>query len=239
VLLHGLGEHSGRYDHLGRALAAAGRTTWALDHRGHGRSEGRRANIERLEWAVADVGRLVDRLGGTVVLFGHSMGGAIAAVYASTNPAKVRALVLSGPALHLVTRPAWQVWPVRALAAVAPGAGIGGVGPKGLSHDPDVLDGFRADPLNWHGRPPARTAVEIYRAGCQAVPLARQLKVPLLMVHGEDDPIVPVASSRAYFAEVGSPDKELYVLPGMLHEPHQELGKEPVIAHIVEWVLAH
>ena len=239
VLVHGYAEHAGRYDHVGAAFAISGATAWAMDLRGHGRSEGPRANIERLEWALADLDQLVGRAGSEVVMFGHSLGGALAAAYAATRPGKVRALVLSAPALHLVSRPRWQVWPVRALATIAPGTGVARVPPDGLSRDPVVVESFAADPLVWHGRAPARTVIEMYRAGCVAYRAAGQLTVPMLVLHGEADPIVPVSSSREFFAAVAAPDKELLVLPGFRHEPHQELGREAAIARVVQWAAQH
>jgi alpha-beta hydrolase superfamily lysophospholipase len=210
-----------------------------MDLRGHGRSEGPRANIERLEWALADLDQLVGRAGVGVVMLGHSMGGALAAAYAATRPGKLRGLVLSAPAVHLASRPAWQVWPVRALAAVAPGTGVAGVRPEGLSRDPQVVESFRKDPLVWHGRAPARTVIEMYRAGRAALRAAGELTVPLLMVHGEADPVVPVSSSKQFFSAIAATDKELLILPGFRHEPHQDVGKDAVIARIVEWVVLH
>jgi alpha-beta hydrolase superfamily lysophospholipase len=239
VVVHGYAEHAGRYDHVGNAFAAGGVTAWAMDLRGHGRSDGPRANIERLEWALADLDQLVGRAGSEVVMFGHSLGGALAAAYAASRPGKVRGLVLSAPALHLVSRPRWQVWPVRALAAVAPGVGVARVRPEGLSRDPKVVQSFATDPLVWHGLVPARTVIEMYRAGCVALRAARVLTVPMLVLHGEEDPIVPVSSSREFFAAVAAPDKELVILPGFLHEPHQELGKDAVIARVVQWAAQH
>ncbi len=239
VIVHGYAEHSGRYDSVGKELAASGSATWSMDLRGHGRSEGPRANIERLEWALSDLDQLVDRAGSGVVMFGHSLGGALAAAYAATRPRKLVGLVLSAPAVHLASRPAWQVWPVRVLAAVAPGTGVARVRPEGLSRDPGVVEDFVNDPLVWLGRAPARTVIEMYRAGRTAARAAGELTVPLLVLHGEADPIVPVSSSREYFSAVAAPDKELVILPDFLHEPHHELGREDVIARVVDWVAGH
>jgi alpha-beta hydrolase superfamily lysophospholipase len=188
---------------------------------------------------LADLDQLVDRAGAGVVMFGHSLGGALAAAYAVTRPGKLRGLVLSAPAVHLACRPFWQVWPVRALAAVAPAAGVARVPPEGLSRDPKIVESFVHDPLVWHGRAPARTVIEMYRAGRVALGRAGELTVPLLGVQGEDDPIVPQSSTRDLFAAVAAPDKELVVLPGFRHEPHQELGKEDVIDRVVEWTARH
>jgi alpha-beta hydrolase superfamily lysophospholipase len=81
--------------------------------------------------------------------------------------------------------------------------------------------------------------IEMYRAGRTAVRTAGELTVPLLVLHGEADPIVPVSSSRAYFSAVATRDKELVILPDFLHEAHQEVGQESVVARVVEWVAGH
>ena len=163
----------------------------------------------------------------------------MAAAYAAIRPGNLIGLVLSAPAVHLASRPAWQVWPVRVLAKVAPGTGVARVAPEGLSRDPKVVESFVNDPLVWLGRAPARTVIEMYRGGPAAVRAAEDLKVPLLVLHGGADPIVPVSSSRKYFSAIAARDKELVILPHYLHEPHQELGREDVIARVVEWVAVH
>ena len=179
VIVHGFGEHADRYDYVAQALAGAGRSTLAFDLAGHGRSDGRRAMVESVDEVLADIDRLVGEaanrskqvLGGQSakpVLLGHSMGGAFAAAYATFNSARLSALVLSAPALHLASSPRWQALAVQALAAVAPRTGVTRIDPAGLSHDPAVVASFASDPLVWHGRFPARTATELYRASRRA-----------------------------------------------------------------------
>jgi alpha-beta hydrolase superfamily lysophospholipase len=234
--VHGFGEHAGRYEHVAQALSGAGWSVWAIDLRGHGISEGPRADIERLEWVLADLDLLVTQAGGKPVLLGHSMGGGIAAVYAALHPGRLHALVLSGPALQLASRPFAQVLAVRAIARVRPSAGVARIEPAQLSHDEEVVAAFARDPLVWHGRVPARTGFEMYRAARFAMGHAGELSLPVLMLHGEADEIVPVRASRQFFAEVGSKDKELRVFEGFYHESFQEIGKAEVIAGLVDWL---
>jgi len=251
--VHGFGEHIGRYEHLGRALASSGRAVWAMDQAGFGRSDGPRAVVESLDSALADIGRLVDAAATSAgpagpghsavkdrpVLLGQSMGAAFAVNFAIEHPGSISALVLSAPAVHLASRPAWQVWPARGLAIVAPRAGLARIDPAQLSRDPVVVADYAGDPLVWHGRVPARTAVELYRAGHLAMKRAGELTVPLLVLHGESDEIVPVTAGRSLFLAAGSPDKQIRTFKGVLHEPFQSGGKQEVLAVLLEWLGRH
>ncbi len=241
VIVHGFGEHAGRYKHVAQALAGAGRPTFAFDLAGHGRSDGRRAVVESVAEVVADIDRLVGEATSTSkpVLLGHSMGGAFAAAYATANQGRLSALVLSSPALHLASSPRWQALVVQALAAIAPRTGVTRIDPAGLSHDSAVVAAFASDPLVWHGRFPARTAVELYRASRLALAGAGELRLPTLILHGDADPIVPVRSSPQFFAALGSEDKELQIFPGLYHEPFNELDREDAIAVLLEWLSRH
>jgi acylglycerol lipase len=251
VLVHGFAEHIGRYENLGRALAASGRTLWAMDFAGFGRSDGPRGIPGPVDDVLADMDRLIAAAGTAAgqraghgvgpkpVLLGHSMGGAFAAAYALDHADQLSGLVLSAPAVHLAGRPKWQVVPAEGLAAVAPRIGLGRIDPARLSRDPEVGAQFAADPLVWHGTVPARTAVEMYRAGRLVMKRAGELTLPLLVLHGEADAIVPVDSSRRLYAAVGSRDKQLRVFKGLLHEVFQEVGKQEAIAVLLEWLGRH
>jgi alpha-beta hydrolase superfamily lysophospholipase len=265
ILVHGFGEHLGRYGDVICALTAAGHPVWAVDLRGHGRSDGRRADVERLDWVLADIDQLVTRAmaatggpdhrtggpdhregAGKVladppkpVLLGHSMGGAFAAAYAVWRPGNVGALVLSAPALHVSLVHRWQGLGTQALAAIAPGVGVARIDPSQLSHDPTTVTAYVEDPLVWHGKVPARTAAVMYQAGLRAFAGARELHLPVLMVHGEDDRIVPIQSSRRFLAALGGPDKQLLAVPGSWHETHNDIGKQDVLAGLVAWLARH
>lgn len=254
VLVHGFGEHIGRYEHLGRAVASSGRSVWAMDLAGFGRSDGPRAIVDSLPSALADIARLVEAAtsddaeraasgnsgsGRRPVLFGQSMGGAFAAALAIEHPGLISALVVSAPAVNLASRPVWQTWPARALAAVAPRAGVGHIVPAQLSRDPGVVAEYAADPLVWHGRVPVRTAVEMLKAGQLVMDRAKELTVPVLVLHGESDQIVPVAAGRSLFLAAGSTDKQIRTFKGLLHEPFQSVSKQEVMAVLLEWLARH
>lgn len=261
IVVHGFGEHAGRHEVVAAALAASGREVWAIDQRGHGRSPGPRAYVGCLDRALADLDALVDAAlahaaladagdggspgrralpaGAGPVLFGHSMGGAFVAAYAVSRPGRAGALVLSAPALHLPGLPASRVVPARFLARFVPHVRVARVAPAALSRDAAAVREFVADPLVWHGRVPAATAWAMYEAGTRALAGAGALEVPVLVVHGAADAVVPIASSRRFLGALGSADTELVEIAHGAHEPLHDLGSEDVTKRVVDWVAAH
>ena len=242
LLVHGLAEHSGRYEHVGQQLAAAGLEVDAYDQRGFGGSEGRRAFIDR--WSV-NHDDLEDRLaavrsaaGGRrpVVLFGHSLGGLIALGYVLAEPPRrlPDLLVLSAPALES-TIPAWKRLVARVLGTVAPHVEIrnafdGSI----LSRDPSVGERYLADPLNQHATTTRFGALAIAEQARVRAALAR-LSIPTLVYHGEDDHLVPTDAS-APLGDVPGVLRRTY--PGLRHESHNEPEGPGVIADVIAWLRA-
>jgi acylglycerol lipase len=252
VLIHGYAEHSGRYAHVAEALVRDGWATFAFDLRGHGRSEGRRAVTEGLDLLLADVDHVVDEATSTLggrkpVLLGHSMGGGIAAAYALSSPpgggegqAKLTALVLSGPALDVggaLSAP--QRLGARVVSAVAPAVGVTRLPASAVSRDPAVVEAYERDPLVYHGKVPARTGREMLRASDLVDAKAGELRVPLLILHGSADQLVPVSGSRSLLRDAGSPDKTLKVYDGLYHEVFNEPEQDKVLAELVGWLDEH
>src|ERR671939_1768378 len=223
VLVHGYGEHIGRYAHVAEALAARGSTVVGPEHLGHGRSAGERALVESFEPIVDDVRAVVRAERGDlpVVMVGHSMGGLIAIRYAQRHRGDLAGLVLSGPAVGL--GPVMQQW------LAAPELPSDPLDATALSRDPAVGEAYVADPLVWHGgwkRPTLGAFVAADQAVAEA-PVFGDL--PLLYLHGADDPLVPVALARPIVERLRGPNNELRGLAGMRHEVFNELGKEEVI----------
>jgi alpha-beta hydrolase superfamily lysophospholipase len=243
VLSHGLGEHSGRYLHVAQAAGAAGWAVYALDHRGHGRSEGPRANIERVEWAVSDLDQLVSvatrESGKSPVLFGHSMGGGLALAYALSRQERLQALAVSAPAIDLARRPAWQLAAVRALAAVAPNLGMATIDPATVSRDGQVVEAYASDPLVWHGKVPANAAVQMARAGTMAYARAAEITLPTLVLQGGADRLVDPDAIRRLHETLGAQDKRLCVYDGLYHEVLNEPERAEVVADLLAWMEAH
>jgi alpha-beta hydrolase superfamily lysophospholipase len=239
LIVHGLAEHSGRYEHVGDWLAPAGLDVTSFDLRGFGASGGRRAWVDR--WSVLH-DDLEDRLaavreavaGRPVVLFGHSLGGLLGLGYCVADPPRPLpdALVLSAPALDSST-PAWQKAMAAILTRAAPTFAVknafdGAV----LSRDPTVADRYRTDPLNQHATT-TRFGAEALAEQARVRAALSRLTVPTLVYHGEDDRLVPTASS-ALLERLPGVTRRTW--PGLRHESHNEPEGEAVIADVVAWL---
>ncbi len=241
VLVHGMGEHCGRYGHVADALLARGYAVAAHDHRGHGRSAGRRSYIDRMDNLVADIGTAFDRARAAVpgvpaVMVGHSMGGLAAALWAVDNQDRLAGLVLSGPLASMEQATAVIRVVANALSAVAPTLPMASVDSSGLSHDPAVGEAYRADPLVHSGRLPARTGAELISAVDQVQHRAPELQLPLLVMHGGLDRITAPGGSRALFEKAAAEDKERIVYDGMFHEIFNEVDRDRVLADLTCWI---
>jgi acylglycerol lipase len=226
VIAHGASEHGGRYGHVVEELVPAGYGVYAIDHRGHGRSGGRRAVIDRMAHAVADLDTLVDLVarddeGRRPYLLGHSLGGCIAIAYAIEHQAKLAGLVLSAP-LAIVKASAPQRAVVRVLSVLAPGLGVAGIDTATISRDPQEVEAYEQDPLVFHGKLQARTAVEIADTTATFPEDVESLTLPLLVMHGSADRLVPPASGKMIHARAGSPEKTLKLYEGFYHELFNE-----------------
>ena len=214
VIAHGVSEHSDRYSHVAARLVREGFAAYALDHRGHGDSEGPRAVIDRLSNAVEDVDTLVgiardENPGVPVFLLGHSMGGAIAVEYAINRQDHIDALAVSAPATDLDAASRLELAASRVLSAVAPKAGVFKVDAEGVSRDPQVVRDYVEDPRVFHGKLPARTVSEIAQAVQTMPERVPGIRLPLLVMLGTADPIVPPRAGRMVHELAGSPDKKL------------------------------
>jgi alpha-beta hydrolase superfamily lysophospholipase len=245
VLAHGLAEHSGRYADFAQRLAGRGVAVHALDHRGHGRSPGRRANIECFDTVVEDLAVLVtvaaqQHPGIPVTLLGHSMGGAIALACALRHPGPLHDLVLSAPALAAdpaVSR--LQVRLVRFLSRWLPDVGALKLPADAISRDPAVVRKYQEDPLVHRGAVPARTLAELFDAMAMFPTTAGALRLPVLVLHGTGDTLVELAHCNAVYERIGSPDKTVNVYDGLYHEVLNEPERERVIADLLAWLDAH
>jgi alpha-beta hydrolase superfamily lysophospholipase len=242
VITHGLAEHCGRYGELVGRLASAGYAVYALDHRGHGRSSGGRANIDRFEYVLADVGRLfaqarADWPALPATLIGHSMGGAIAFAYACRHPSTLHALVLSAPLLGMNPNvPKVQELVARLLSRIAPGLGVLKLPADTVSRDPEVVRAYLNDPLVHSGAIPARTLVELVEAVQTFPSLAPGLQLPVLVLHGTGDQLVPLEFTLPVVERIGSRDRTLRRYDGLYHEVFNEPERAQVYADLLAWL---
>ncbi|TXS54650.1 alpha/beta fold hydrolase [Streptomyces sp. uw30] len=233
LVLHGYGEHVGRYAEVADVLARHGAAVFGPDHVGHGRSAGERVVIEDFEDVVADVHAVAALARAAhpdvpVVLVGHSMGALVAARYAQLYGDELAALVLSGPVIG-----DWEL-PRRLLShAEIPDTPIS---PAALSRDPEVGVAYTRDPLVWHG-PMKRPTVEAFVRMLDTVSKSGGIgRLPLLWLHGDDDRLVPLAGSRVGIEELRGNDATERVYAGARHEVFHETNKEQVFADLIHFL---
>jgi acylglycerol lipase len=243
VLAHGAAEHSGRYTHVAKALNERGYSLWALDHRGHGHSEGRRALIDRLDNAIADlrtfIGQAREELGRRPFLLGHSMGGLLSTAFAIRHQEEIEGLVLSGPVAALEAASPVTLAVSFILTRVAPTVGVFGVDASEVSRDPEVVRAYEEDPLVFHGKLPVRTIAELAREVDGFPDRASSISLPILIMHGTADRIALPAGSELLHERVSSRDNTLRMLDGLYHEILNEPEQDQVIAEIADWLDAH
>jgi len=237
LLVHGLGEHSGRYEHVGEHLAAAGIDTHAYDQRGNGASGGARGDIDRwsrfhddLEEQLVSLRQSAD--GPPVVLYAHSLGGLVAAGYLIDGRPRPDFTVLSAPGLDS-TLARWKLALAPVLARVAPSLSLPqGIRAETLSRDPEVGRRVRADPLNITSNT-LRFAGEALGEVKRVRADARSIGGPTLVLHGLDDGLVPPSASEVF---EGAPGVERRTYPGLRHELHNEPEGLEVVDDVIAWL---
>jgi alpha-beta hydrolase superfamily lysophospholipase len=236
LIVHGLGEHSGRYEHVGEHFATAGIDVHAYDHRGNGGSEGRRGDIDRWSRYHDDLGERLAMVrsaaGGPVILYAHSMGGLIAAGYLLSERPRPDLTVLTAPGLDS-TLASWKKRLAPILGRIVPTLSVpNGVPPETLSRDPEVGRRLQGDPLN--GRTStARFGAEALDEQARVRAGSRSIGGPTLVLHGLDDGLVPPRSSEVF---EGAPGVERRTYPGLRHELHNEPEGPAILDEVVAWL---
>jgi alpha-beta hydrolase superfamily lysophospholipase len=241
LLSHGYAEHGGRYRHVGERLTQAGWEVVVPDHRGHGRSQGRPVSVVRFDDYVDDLHTIAaqvaaERGDAPTVLFGHSMGGLIAALYALRHAGELRGLVLSAPAVLPGRVSAISVAAGRLLARVAPELGVLSLPLDKISGDPAVVAAYQADPLVHARRIRARLGAEMLRAMDVVGSGLPGLTLPILVMQGSADQLVDPGAAEYVHSRVGSADRTLRVYPGLYHEILNEPERERVLDDLLDWL---
>ncbi len=244
LICHGLGEHSGRYRNVVDAVTPDGWAVYALDHRGHGRSGGRRAHLDDYADWLADFDTFRRHVAGRhpglpVFLLGHSMGGQIALAYALDHQADLKGLVLSAPALASNAVPKFAVPVLTLLSKVAPTLRPAGIDGTKVSKDPAVVAAYQADPLVHQGNPTLGLSARLFAQFDVLPERARGLTLPLLLQHGTDDVLAEPAGTRLLESTSGSPDQTVRWYEGLWHEIYNEPEREAPLADLREWLAAH
>ena len=242
VLVHGLAEHSGRYDAVGAWLSTRECAVHGYDHRGHGRSDGLRGHLASFTELLDDLEAFLqivrrEHPGLPVSLVGHSMGGLVATALLCERKPDVACAVTSGAPLEIPE----HVSPLRRRAArvlrrFAPRLRMdAGLAPETLSRDPEVVRGYVEDPFVFR-RVTVSLATEVLEALTRTVASAAQVQVPMLLLHGEADQLCPARGSRAFFGGLRGPGHRLRIYPQLRHEIFNEPEQEQVLQDLLAWL---
>jgi alpha-beta hydrolase superfamily lysophospholipase len=240
-LVHGLGEHSGRYAHVAEHLCAGGYILAAADLRGHGRSAGPRGHAPTFDLVMDDIGLLLAEAarrfpGLPVVLYGQSLGGNLVLNYALLRKPDLAGVIATSPALRPAFEPpAWKLALGRGVCNFVPGLAMSNeLELEAISRDAEVVSRYRADPLT-HDRVSARLGIDIIETGEWALAHAAEFPLPLLLMHGDADRITSAGATRQFAAEAG-PACTLKIWEGCYHEVHNDPGHEAFLAYLTAWL---
>jgi len=244
-LVHGLGEHSGRYAHVAAALNDAGYALLGFDLRGHGKSGGPRGHTPTYDALMVDIGRLLDEAAQRFpnkpqFLYGHSLGGNLVLNYALRRKPQIAGVIATSPAIR-VTKPlpASQVALAKVMNKLQPGMQMAnGLALDGLARDPEVIRAYTSDPLV-HNKISVRLATGMLDAGEWALAHAAEFPLPLLLVHGTEDILTSAKATEEFAAKVPAGLCTLKLWEGFFHETHNEPERAKVLAFMVNWLQTH
>lgn len=248
VIAHGLGEHSGRYGNVVERLLPKGITLWALDHRGHGQSDGSRGHILAFGQYINDLQTMIELSkrelpeGMKCFLLGHSMGGLIVLNFALQHPGMIDGVIVSSPVLGIKVKvPVIKRALGKFMSSIWPGMTLGNeVDASKISHDEAVVRAYENDPLV-HDRVSARWFTEFLSAMEEVNRLCSKLQIPILMQVGGDDELVDTDASKTFFENLTLEDKTLYLYDGLYHEIYNEPEdqRDRVLTDLETWLETH
>ncbi len=241
VLVHGLGEHSGRYHKAALRMVESGFSVYTFDLRGHGKSDGVLAAVDSFEDYLDDMEVFLKRVREEqpppLFLMGQSMGGLVAALYTATRKPSLRGLILSAPAVRLGRSvPPFLQKATGVIGRILPGMPTMSIDPELLSRDKQVVEDYQNDPLVYHGKFPAVMGLEMLRGGKSLRDQMDLLQVPVLILHGEKDRLTSPEGSRELYDGIGSRDKTIKIYENMEHDLLHEPEKQRVFDDILEWM---
>jgi alpha-beta hydrolase superfamily lysophospholipase len=242
LLAHGYAEHLGRYDHVAERLGQDQIAVFALDHWGHGRSDGTRGFVPAFSIFRDGLAALLSHVKETVpglprFLIGHSMGGLIATAHLLDHQQDYVGAVLSGPAVKPGEPPSVATRIIgRLLSRLAPQTGILQLEAGAVSRDPAVVAAYVADPLVHSGKMSARLAAEMLDAMEHVQANAGRITLPVLIVHGSGDRLASPVGARELFEKLSSSDKEFHDFLGLYHEVFNEPERDEVLALVTGWI---
>jgi len=240
-LVHGMGEHSGRYGHVADRLTKAGHIIFAFDLRGHGRSKGQLGHSPSYEALLNDIDFLLGEAEKHFpqlprFLYGHSLGGNLVLNYVLRRQSHLKGVIATDPWLRLAFEPPrFKIILAQITNYIWPSfSQKNGLDTKVLSRDPEVVHAYENDPLV-HDHISSRMFIGIYQSGYWALEHASEFSLPLLLMHGGDDKIISVKASHE-FANTKTKNCTLKIWDGLYHEIHNEPEKEEVFKFLIDWL---
>ncbi|OFX27316.1 MAG: hypothetical protein A2033_10895 [Bacteroidetes bacterium GWA2_31_9] len=242
ILIHGIGEHSGRYNYLASRFVSSGINVVSIDYRGHGLAEGKRGHINSYSELLNDIDSLFNQIpfyyqNIPKILYGHSMGGNIALNYAMRHNHSIKLIVATSPWIGLYKKtPAWLMFFAKMMNKIYPSyTQKVTFRSSELTHDSSVLEKHKQDNLN-HGLISPRMFFEMTDAGIYLLLNSEKLKIKTLLLHGTLDSITSFKSTEEFYNKT-SKYSTLKLWDGMFHELHNETEKDVVIDYIIDWIL--
>ena len=242
MIFHGLGEHSGRYEHVANALNDAGYAVHAVDHRGHGKSDGKRVFVKRYDEFMDDLEIFrsfveAEHPGLPLVALGHSMGGNLAVGHTLRHQDGLTALALSAPALEVGS----DISPTQLkifglLGRFTPSVRPQGLDATAISRDPAVVQAYIDDPLVFTGKMTAGIGWALIDQMAEFPARYPEFRLPILLVHGTADQLAGVGGSRALEAGAVNADVTAHYYEGLYHEVFNEPEQDQVIGDLVSWL---
>ena len=242
VVVHGLGEHVRRYDHVAELAVARGMSVIGIDQRGFGSSGDKPGVIGSVGNLMSDITTVIEEAKKSnpttpIFLYGHSMGALEVLYYGLTEKPHIAGVIATSPPLSTATMTQTQITLTKLLSGILPNLTISsGLVLSGLSRDQQVIDAYKADPLV-HDKVSVALGKFLYEGALYVMNHAAEWKLPLYMAHGSEDSICPISGTKEFFGKL-SGDVTLKVWDGLFHETHNEPEKEQVIATLLDWVEA-
>jgi alpha-beta hydrolase superfamily lysophospholipase len=245
LIVHGIGEHSGRYMNVVNHFVPLGYAAYSYDHLGHGKSDGEREVINRFEDFTEPLTTYYNMVknwqpGKPIFILGHSLGGLIACYYLLDNQDKFRGAVISAALVKVsASISSSTITMGKILSAIAPKAGLLALDATGISRDPAVVQAYVNDPLVFHGKTPARLAAEMLRALQRVTAEVSKITLPFIVVQGTADKLVDPAGAQLLNDQAGSKDKTVKFYKDYYHEVFNEPGREVVLKDVEDWLAGH
>jgi len=244
IIVHGIAEHIGRYEHVAQVFVDAGFAVYGYDHRTHGKSAGEpRTYFTSFDVPVADLTQFVELVqkenpNKKVFMYGHSMGSLISNLYALKHQDKLAGWISSGSPLAADTSvPAPVLMILTALSKVFPTLRLVKIPPTDLTHDVNIVNAYITDPLVDAQPTRLGMASGIIGNGKSVISQLGNLRLPILLLHGGEDKVCPPAASPLIYEKAGSKDKTLKVYEGLYHEIHNETQFGRIMSDVIEWIL--